>query len=55
MTTRAVHLEVAHSLEADAYIMALLCMISRRGSPALVYSDNCTNFIGAEEKLAGAP
>ena len=54
MTTRAVHLEIAHSLEADAYIMALRRMISRRGSPAHVYSDNGTNFVGAEKELREA-
>ena len=31
MTTRAVHIEIAHSLETDAYIMAMQRMVPRRG------------------------
>ena len=47
LVTRAVHIEVAHTLEADSFIMALRRMMSRRGKPQMIYSDNGTNFVGA--------
>jgi transposase InsO family protein len=51
LTTRAVHVEVAHSLDTDSAIMAIRRFISRRGSPTKLYSDNGTNFHGAEREL----
>ena len=38
--TRAVHIEVAHSLETDAFINCLHRFIARRGKPDLLRSDN---------------
>ena len=38
--TRAIHLEVAHSLETDSFIMALRRIMTRRGKPRNIYSDN---------------
>ena len=49
--TRAVHLEVAQSLETDSFIMALRRMMASRGKPRNIYSDNGTNFVGAEREL----
>ena len=54
LTTRAVHIEIAHSLETDAFIMALRRMMARRGRPAHIWSDNGTNFVGADRELAEA-
>ena len=51
MKTRALHIEIAHSLKTDAYIMAMQRMISRRGRPAHIWSDNGTNFVGAEKEI----
>ena len=51
LVTRAVHIELAYSLETDSFIMALRKMIARRGTPKTVYSDNGTNFVGAEKEL----
>lgn len=51
LVTRAVHLEIAHSLETDSFIMALRRMMARRGKPRNIYSDNGTNFVGAEREL----
>ena len=51
IVTRAVHLEVAHSLETDSFIMALRRMMARRGKPRNIYSDNGINFVGAEREL----
>ena len=50
--TRAVHIEIVHSLDSDGFIMALHRFIARRGKPAKVVSDNGTNFVGAEKELA---
>ena len=54
MASRAVHLEVAVSLETDACINAMRRFISRRGQVVQLRSDNGTNFIGAERELREA-
>lgn len=54
MASRAVHLEVANSLETDACINAIRRFISRRGQVVHIRSDNGTNFIGAERELREA-
>lgn len=51
LQTRAVHLEVAHSLSTDSFISVLLRFIGRRGCPNDIYSDNGTNFVGAHREL----
>ena len=51
MTIRAVHLEMAYSMSTDSFISALRKFISRRGNVAHLYSDNGSNFIGAEKVL----
>ncbi|CAH8446602.1 unnamed protein product [Schistosoma mattheei] len=51
LQTRAVHLEVAFNLSTDAFIMALIRFIGRRGTPKEIYSDNGTNFVGATSEL----
>ena len=45
--TKAVHLEVVSDLSSDAFIAALRRFISRRGVCTHLYSDNATNFTGA--------
>lgn len=54
LVTRAVHLEDAHSLETDSFIMALRRMMAKREKPRNIYSDNVTNFAGADEILRSA-
>ncbi|XP_039451578.1 uncharacterized protein LOC120430530 [Culex pipiens pallens] len=54
LTTRAVHLEIAHSLSTGSCIMALRNFMVRRGIPRTFYSDNGTNFIGSNRELREA-
>ncbi|XP_026736747.1 uncharacterized protein LOC113500239 [Trichoplusia ni] len=51
LTTRAIHLEIAGSLSTDSAVMAVRRMISRRGCPTEIWSDNGTNLKGAEKEL----
>ena len=48
MSSRAVHLEIAHSLETDACINAIRRFMARRGPVKSITSDNGTNIVGAE-------
>lgn len=54
LNSRAVHLELASSLETDCFINLLRRFINRRGSPRFIYSDNGTNFVGAEREIREA-
>ena len=54
LASRAVHLEVAVSLETEACINALRRFISRRGQVTHLISDNGTNFVGADRELREA-
>lgn len=45
---RAVHLELTISLSAERFLQALRRFISRRGRPSVIYSNNGTNFVGAD-------
>ncbi|XP_031556623.1 uncharacterized protein LOC116293341 [Actinia tenebrosa] len=49
--TRAVHLEIAYSLDTDSFLNALSRMIARRGKPEEMISDNGTNFTAADNEL----
>ena len=49
--TRAVHLEIAHRLDTDSFIMAFRRFIAIRGTPAVVFSDNGTNLVAGEREM----
>ncbi|GBM55270.1 hypothetical protein AVEN_272341-1 [Araneus ventricosus] len=48
---KAIHLEIVNSLSTEAFIGALKRFISRRGRPSDIFSDNGTNFVGANNEL----
>ena len=50
LATRAVHLEIAYSMETDSFLNSFYRMASRRGLPDEVISDNGRNFIGADKE-----
>jgi len=51
MIIKAIHLEIVSDLTTDAFLNAFKRFISRRGKPINVYSDNATNFVGANKEL----
>ncbi|XP_055588828.1 uncharacterized protein LOC129741146 [Uranotaenia lowii] len=51
LTVRAVHLEVAYSLSTESCISCVRRFVGRRGSPMEFFTDNGTNFQGAERAL----
>jgi transposase InsO family protein len=51
LSTRAVHLEVLDTMDADSFIMALRRFISLRGHPKVIFSDNGTNIVAGEREL----
>lgn len=50
LTVRAVHIEVAYSLDTDSCINALRRFQARRGQVSIIRSDNGTNLVGAERE-----
>lgn len=49
--TKAVHIELAADLSSETFLNVLKRFISRRGRPAVIYSDNGSNFVGAKSEL----
>ena len=52
MTTRAVHLDIAHGLSVEAFLEVFTRFISRRGQCLELWSDNGTNFVGTNNELS---
>ena len=51
LAVKAVHLEVVSDLTSESFIATLRRFIARRGYPSLIWSDNGTNFVGADREL----
>lgn len=51
MTMRAIHLEVACSLDTSSCVMCIRNFMNRHGRPHQILSDNATNFKSAEKEL----
>lgn len=51
MSVKAVHVELVEDLSADSFIAAVKRLIARKGKVGNLYSDNGTNFVGAERVL----
>ncbi|GFU03750.1 integrase catalytic domain-containing protein [Trichonephila clavipes] len=49
--TRAIHLEILSDLTSDAIIATLKRFMSRRGKCSKIFTDNATNFVGANSQL----
>ena len=54
MTARAIHIEIAYSLDTDSFLNALRRFIARRGEPKQIRSDNGGNFVKGEKDLREA-
>ena len=49
---RALHIEVVPKLDTDSCRNAILRFIAQRSKPSTIISDNGTNFVDAERKIA---
>ena len=49
LTTPAVQVEIVPSMDASSYVMGVERFVSCRSTPAILWSENCTNFVGAEK------
>ena len=54
LSCRAIHLEIANSLDTSSFINALRRFLSVRGPIRQLRSDQGTNFVGAARELAEA-
>ena len=51
LSSRAIHIETANSLDTSSFINALRRFVARRGNVRKIRCDNGTNFHGAEREL----
>ena len=54
LVTRAIHIEVAHTLSTDSFLNAYRRFVGRRGPINLLRCDRGTNFVGAKNELEAA-
>ena len=52
--TRAVYLELLHSLETQEFLQSFRRLVARKGRPSKVYSDNAKTFVAAVRWLKKA-
>ena len=50
-SSRAVHIDLTNSLDADSFILALRRFMARRRTVRSIWSDNGANFVGARNEL----
>jgi len=51
LATKEIHLEIVEDYTTAGFLAAFRRFVSRRGLPAHMYSDNGTNFHGADREL----
>ena len=54
LITRAIHIEVVHSLSTDSFLHAYRRFVGRRGPVRQIRCDQGTNFVGARNELQAA-
>lgn len=54
MNTKAIHIELVSDYSSNAFLAAYQRFVARRGIPTAMYSDNGTNFKGADREMAKA-
>ena len=54
LSSRAIHIEVVHSLSTDSFILSLRRFIGRRGIARMIRSDSGANFVAASAELMPA-
>ena len=54
LAIRAVHIEIALSLDTDSFLLALRRFIARRGQVEVIHSDNGKNFTSGDREVRDA-
>lgn len=49
LSTSAIHIEIAHNLDVNSFVLCYRNLLNRRGTVRHLYSDRGTNFVGSEK------